>query len=72
MNRHDFRNAICCLHHIDAHQLVASGIIRDGDGKAWQRFASNPEAFFLRLDDARAEALWGLVARQMQRQQEAA
>ena len=66
MNRHDFRNAICCLHNIDAHQLVASGIIHDSDGKAWQRFASNPEAFFLRLDDARAEALWGLVARQLQ------
>jgi hypothetical protein len=66
MNRHDLRNCLCVLHSIDMHELVRAGVIRDGDGKAWQAFASNPERFFLRLDDARAEALWGLVARQLQ------
>lgn len=65
MRRHDFRNAICCLHNIDMHQLVEAGIIADGDGKAWQRFSSNPEAFYLRCDDYLQQKLWGLIERQM-------
>jgi hypothetical protein len=65
MNRHDLRNALCCLRFIDMHQLVEAGVIDDGDGKAWQRFSSNPEAFYLRCDDDRQQKLWGLIERQM-------
>jgi len=65
MTRHDLRNALCALNHIDRSDLVGAGVIEHGDGKAWQTFASNPERFFLRLDDERAEKLWGLIERQM-------
>ena len=66
MTRHDLRNALCALNHIDRSYLVGAGVIEHGDGKAWQTFASNPERFFLRLDDERAEKLWGLIEGRMQ------
>ena len=65
MTRHDLRNALCALNHIDRSDLISAGVIDSDDGKAWQTFASNPERFFLRLDDERAEKLWGLIERQM-------
>jgi hypothetical protein len=66
MTRHDLRNAICCLHNIERSDLVDAGVIEAADGASWQRFASNPEQFFLRCGDEAAEALWGLIERQMQ------
>jgi hypothetical protein len=66
MTRHDFRNAICILHDLDMHDLVAAGVIAERDGPAWQKFSSNPERFFLRCNDDQATALWTLIERRMQ------
>jgi hypothetical protein len=66
MNRHDFRNGLCIIRSIDMHQLEKAGVIRDGDGKAWQAFRSNPERFFLCCEEAAAEALWGLIERRLE------
>lgn len=65
MTRHEFRNCLAILRNIDAHQLVNAGVIDHGDGKAWQTFASNPEAFYLRCGDEHQQKLWGLIERQM-------
>lgn len=65
MTRHDLRNILCALRYIDMHQLVEAGVVDDGDGKAWQRFASNPEQFFLRCDDEQAQKLFSIIERQM-------
>ena len=65
MTHHAFRNALCVLRHIDRSDLVEAGIIEPTDGASWQRFASNPERFFLRCDEEMGERLWGLIEGQM-------
>lgn len=65
MTRHDLRNAICALNGIDRSDLVEAGIIEANDGASWQRFASNPERFFLRCGDEQAQKLFKMIEQRM-------
>lgn len=62
----EFRNALCILTSIDAHELVEAGVLgRPGLGRAgmWNDFLANPYRFLLRADDETAAKIWSIIER---------
>lgn len=66
-----FRNMFAILHNTSLADLNRAQVITDGNplnNKQWDRFNNDLTTFVLKLDDARLDALWGLVqARQPER-----
>lgn len=63
-----FLNAARILHFIERDDLIAAGVIHPNDGMAWLRWSGDPIRSLIRMDDAKAAAVWGLVEWQMQPQ----
>lgn len=58
MTQNEFRNALCLISSIDAHEL--KGVAPETAAK----FVANPVRVFLRADDETAAAIWAaMVAR---------
>jgi hypothetical protein len=53
MTRQQFRDALCILRSIDAHEL--------GDPQWWPQFRDDPYLFYLRCDDKREALIWAVV-----------
>lgn len=63
-NADAFRNMFAILHNLDRWEL--EGVVTDD--RSWDRYNDDLTTFVLKLDDARLDALWGLVqARQPER-----
>jgi len=56
MTRLSFRNAICILRSIDGWELYPAI-----SAERARKFMADPVGFFLRADDATAEAIWRVV-----------
>lgn len=57
MDLRRFRNAIAILRSIDEDEFVRA---TKADG-LWRPFRDDPVGFFVKLDDAKSEALWAIV-----------
>lgn len=54
-----FHNALRILIHFNFDDLRAAGVL--DDLTEFRRFDDDPYRFFIRADDARADALWALI-----------
>ncbi|EHK57667.1 hypothetical protein [Allomesorhizobium alhagi] len=61
MTPHRFHNGLRILLNLDRIELVDAGVLRRGDHAAWETFCGDPYRFFIRVDDAKREALWKLI-----------
>lgn len=62
-----FHNALRILLNIDRFELEDVGAIpkgAPGDG-LWNAWKSNPFIFFIRADDGKADAIWGIMQGRM-------
>ncbi len=59
----DFHNRLRILIGIDRDELVAAGVIPQGDHNSWGTFRRDPLRWLIRADDATAEKLWTLIER---------
>mgnify|MGYP001151055538 CR=1 FL=1 len=63
--QHRFFNACMSLMNIDMHELVAAGIIKEGNfdngGSSYKRFSDDPLIFLAKIDDRKRDALWKLL-----------
>lgn len=55
MNKAEFHNALRILLNLDRDDLPFL------DGRAWQRFRTDPFRFFIRADDPTADRLWAAI-----------
>lgn len=60
-----FRETFAILHNLAMWDLEDAGIISKGDDDKWKRFNNDLTTFVLKLDDARLDALFGLVEDRM-------
>lgn len=64
MNARQFRSRVASILNLDFDQLLDGGVIDYGAPdrlEQWQALNADPIRWFLRLDDARLEALWTLI-----------
>lgn len=61
MRFEQFHNALRILTSLDAHDLEAAGVIRNGDHNAWGTFRRDPFRWLIRADDALARKLFSLI-----------
>jgi len=65
MDQRRFYNACMSLMNIDMHELVAAGIIAEGNydrgGSSWKRFNDDPLVFMAKIDDVKRDALWRML-----------
>ncbi len=57
----EFRNALCILRSIDAHELVEAGVLHPNRDSRWLDFKDDPYEFLLRADDPTTDKLWALM-----------
>jgi hypothetical protein len=57
LTKKQFRNALCILRSIDAHEL--------GDPPWWPQFQADPYDFYLRCDYEREQLIWFVVEARM-------
>lgn len=56
-----FHNRLRIMLSIERHDLVAAGVMEEGDVLGWSQFNHDPFRYLLRLDDRRSAALWGII-----------
>ena len=54
-----FHTALMTLMMLDQQEPVDAGALADRDYKAWDAFKADPARWYLKADDAIAEAVWG-------------
>lgn len=64
-NPDKFRNDVAIFYNIDMHELVAAGVIAEGNtnkgGSSWERWNDDPFKFILKIDTKRRAALFALL-----------
>ena len=58
-----FHTVLMTLMVLDQQELVDAGALADRDYEAWDAFKAAPARWFLKADDAIAEAVWEVIWR---------
>lgn len=61
MQQHEFFDGLGVLYHLQQHELVAHGVIDDGDTGAWIDFTRDRIRWALHALPLRAERIWNLI-----------